>query len=237
MSTNNESIVFIPGLALTKAVFKSQCQALSAYSILIANTCEKPSLKGIAEQLLEEAPPQFSLVGHSMGGYVAMEIMRLAPERVKRLALLSTHAHTNTPEQLARRKKEIQLAQRGRFVKLNIAKYSSLVAPQNISNVKIRKAALEMAEEIGPDVFIAQQNALIRRPDHRGILRDIRCPTLIIVGIQDQVAPVSLANEMHSAIAGSKLELFENCGHLSPLECPEEVNGALIQWMQAPIVV
>lgn len=191
-----------------------------------------PTLEEIAEAVLANAPERFALAGLSFGGYIAMEIMRRAPERVDRLALLNTSARTDTPERRAERERMVKQAQVGRFVGVTSRLAGQFVHPDRAGETDLIETIQAMAQNVGRDGYIMQQRAILERPDARPGLGAISCPTLIVVGRQDSRTPVALHEEMHALIPGSQLVVIENCGHLSPMERPDEVVAAMTAWLR-----
>lgn len=226
-----EPIVFVPGLLCTEVLYAPQLGAFSDHPVMIGEHRRHDSIAGIATAILEAAPQRFALVGLSMGGYIAMEIMRQAPERVSRLALLDTAATPDTPEQTERRRQLIALAEGGKFDRIVPALYPSFVHANRRDDAVLRSTVEEMAAETGPEAFIRQQTAIMNRVDSRPGLAAIGCPTLVLVGDGDTLTPPEKAAEIHSLVSGSRLEIVADCGHLSTLERPEAVTQALKAWV------
>lgn len=225
-------LVLLPGLLTDERLWANQRAALAeAADIRVADLTRDDSMAGMAARLLADAPPRFALAGLSMGGYVALEVLRRAPERVAGLALLDTTARPDTPEQSARRTEALALARSGAFVRIMPALLPLLVHPDHLKDPAIGGLAREMAAAIGPDAFIRQQTAIMARPDSRPGLPAIACPTLVLVGRQDQITPPDRAEEMAEAIPGARLAVIEECGHLSALEQPAAVGAALAGWL------
>ena len=168
-----------------------------------------------------------------MGGYIALEIMRQAPDRVARLALLDTGARADTPEQTERRRVLMALAQSGRYAEIPDLAFPLYVHRDRRHDEALRQTVRTMAEETGLDAYLRQQTAILSRPDSRPALAAIRCPTLVLVGEGDEATPPELAREIAAGIAGSRLVLIPDSGHLSTLERPEAVTAALVAWMRA----
>lgn len=223
----SDPIVFIPGLLCTEALFAPQIVAFADRPIMVANHREHDSIKAIAASILNKAPARFSLIGLSMGGYIAMEILREAPERVGKVALLNTNARADTPEQSERRAFMIKLTREKGFRKIPHLLYPGFVHEQREHDEDLKAIVVEMATHTGPDAFIRQQTALINRPDARPRLQDITCPSLVLVGDGDRLTPPDLAREIHGHIPGSELVIIPGSGHLSPLEEPDQVTSVL----------
>jgi pimeloyl-ACP methyl ester carboxylesterase len=225
--------LLVPGLLNTARLYTEQIPTLWRYgAVMIADHRSDDSLEGIARRILADAPPRFGLIGLSMGGYVAMELCRRAPERIARLALMDTTARPDTPEQSARRRELIELTRAGHFAQIIGLLYPSLVHPQRVGDETLRELVLGMAREVGPEDFVCQQTAIINRPDSRPGLGAIACPTLVLVGDADQITPPDRAREIAAAIPGAHLVVVPQCGHLCALEQPERVSAALSDWLQ-----
>jgi pimeloyl-ACP methyl ester carboxylesterase len=226
------SLVLIPGLLCSDDLFGPQRLGLADYAqVSIARITGEATLEGMARSVLRAAPERFALAGLSLGGYVAFEVLRQAPERVTRLALLDTNARADRPEQIAQRQVLAGLARTLGVRATQAILLPFLLHPDRLGDIALRERVLKMADWVGPAAFARQQEAIIARPDNRPFLAGITCPTLIIVGAQDLMTPVKVAEELHSGIAGSRLEVIPDCGHLSTLERPEAVNAALRNWL------
>ena len=229
----NEPLVLIPGLSCDASLYGPQWPALApGRSILVAEHDRDDSLQAIAERLLEAAPQRFALCGLSMGGYVAFEVMRQAPQRVTRLALLDTSAKPATPETNAPREQMIALAERGAFDNVTTLIWQRLVAPARLTDEPLRLLVRAMAETVGADGFVRQQRAIMGRADSRDGLAAITVPTLVLVGEEDLITPPSEALEIAAGIGGrARLVTIPGCGHLSTLEAPDSVTRELLAWL------
>ena len=226
-------IVLIPGLLCSPRLYGEQLPALWRYgAVMVADHTRDDSMTGIARRLLGVAPRRFVLVGLSMGGYAAFEVMRTAPDRVAGLALLDTSARPDAPEQSERRRAQIALTQSGHFGDVLDPLFTSWVHRSRRSDQGLRQIVQRMAEESGPEVFVHQQTAIMTRPDSRSDLAAIRCPTLVLVGDGDEATPPDRASEIAHGIAGARLVVVPECGHLSTLERPEYVTRALVEWLE-----
>lgn len=226
-------ILLIPGLGCTPRLYAEQLPALWTFGpVTVADHRRADSMDAIARQILDTAPPRFALAGLSMGGYIALAIMRIAPERVVRLALLDTGARSDTPEASERRKAAIALAKAGKLDEINAMLWPVLVHKNRQGDAALKKIAGDMTLAAGAEAFVRQQTAIMTRPDSRPGLPAITCPTLILVGDGDQLTPPALSEEMASLIPGSRLVVVPDCGHLSTLERPEAVTQALVAWMK-----
>jgi pimeloyl-ACP methyl ester carboxylesterase len=229
-----DPILFVPGLLCTEALFAPQIAAFADRPIMVADHRRHDSIEAIAASILSQAPERFSLIGLSMGGYIAMEIMREAPERVGKLALLDTNARPDVGDQSERRRFLIDLTRKKGFAKVPHLLFPGFVHEKNEDNEELKSIVVEMAMDTGPDAFIRQQTALINRIDARPRLREIACPALVLVGDGDRLTPPEIAQEIHENIPGSELVTIEGSGHLSTLEAPGEVTAALRTFLNRP---
>ncbi|WP_315742387.1 alpha/beta fold hydrolase [Bradyrhizobium sp. SZCCHNR1075] len=231
--TETLPIVLVPGLICSPRIYAPLVPALWRHGpVMIANHIRDDSIGAIARRILSEAPPRFALAGHSMGGYIAFEIMRQAPERVAKLALLNTQARPDAPEAGARRRTMITRAREGEYQAIVDELAVNFVHPSRREDARLRRLVRDMADDVGVDGFVRQQTAMIARPDSRPTLTAIRCPTLVLTSDTDDMIPNSLSTEMADEIAGSWLVVLDNCGHLPQLEQPEETAQALVEWLR-----
>jgi pimeloyl-ACP methyl ester carboxylesterase len=222
-------VLLVPGLNCTSDLFVPQVKALEPrFRCHIADHGVADSLEAIAADILAKAPQRFALVGLSMGGYVAYEIIRQAPERVLRLALLDTRAEPDTEEDAERRRRTIALARGGQFEQLHGILWPRLVHPARLGEKPLEDTVIRMMRDTGAERFIRQQTAVLNRIDYRPVLRSIGVPTTIIVGAQDVIIPPEHAKALNRAIRGSLYVEIGDCGHLSSLERPEDVIGSLL---------
>ncbi len=227
-----ETLVLIPGLACTERLFGPQIEALMGdRDIVVADHTQDDSISRIAARLLAEAPERFSLAGLSMGGYVALEVMRQAPGRVARLALLDTSARPDTPEASQDRKRMIALAEAGRFEDIHSRLWPRLVHPDHQSDGPLNDEVFGMMRQTGAEAYIRQQRAIMGRPDSRPTLPGIEIPTLVLVGEGDAITPPDMAREMAEMIEWASLVVVPEAGHLSTLEQPGRVTEALRLWL------
>ncbi|MFZ1991262.1 MAG: alpha/beta fold hydrolase [Alphaproteobacteria bacterium] len=227
-------ILLVPGLACSPRLFAEQTPALWRFGpVMIADHTRGETMAEIASQILASVPPRFVLIGMSMGGYIAFEIVRQARDRVSKLALLDTSARADTPEATEQREAQIRIAQGGKFAQVIEAQFARMVHPSHRDNEDLKAIVRAMADDVGPEVFIRQQKAIITRPDSRPSLAAIRCPTLVIVGEADEITPPDRAAEMADGISGARLVTLRNCGHLTTHEDPQGVNRSLAALLQA----
>jgi pimeloyl-ACP methyl ester carboxylesterase len=227
-------IVLVPGLLCTPRLYLEQIPALWRVGpVTVADHTRDDSMSGIARRILSLAPPQFALVGLSMGGYVAFEMQRQAPGRILKLALLDTAARPDAPEQTEQRRRQIELAQSGGFDGISDLLFPRFVAAARQTDRALQDIVRAMARDTGPEAFVRQQTAIMNRADSRPGLVAIGCPTLVLVGEQDAVTPPDRAAEMAAAIPDVRRVIVPNCGHLSTLEQPEAVARALVSFLAA----
>ena len=230
---NKLPLVLVPGLLCDAALWRGQVEDLADIAQpWVADVMRDDSMTAMARRVLAEAPAgRFALAGLSMGGYVAQAIMREAPERVERLALLDTTAMADTAEQTARRRGLIDLAEKGDFKGVTPRLLPLFVHPDRLSDKPLTDAVMAMTERVGKDAFLRQQRAIMGRPDNRPNLPKIHCETVVICGRQDQMTPLPWNEEIASLIPGAKLEIIEDSGHLTTMERPWETSVALRQWL------
>lgn len=228
-----EPLVLVPGLSCNAALYAPQWPALAdGRPILVADHARDDTLSAIVERLLAAAPPRFALCGLSMGGYVAFEVLRQAPERVARLALLDTSAKPATPETNLPREQMIALAEKGAFDNVTTLLWQKLVAPARLAGEPLRLLVRRMADEVGVDGFVRQQKAIMQRPDSRPVLVGLSIPVLVLVGAEDEITPVAEARDIAGLVgARARLAIVSGCGHLSTLEAPEVVTAELLRWL------
>lgn len=231
MSSSAGPVVFLPGLLCDAALWRAQVDALADLAApVVADLTLDDTLGGMAERVLAAAPPRFSLVGLSMGGYVAFEILRRAPGRVARLALLATSAAPDSPERAERRRRAVRSLEHGRFMGVTARLLPQLVHESRVDG-PVGETVRAMAGRVGGPAFLRQQTAILGRPDSRPDLGRIRVPTLVAVGDADVLTPPAEAMDIHRGIAGSTHHVLQACGHLPALEKPAEVNALLRDWL------
>jgi pimeloyl-ACP methyl ester carboxylesterase len=227
-----QHLVLVPGLLCDAAMWEHQSRYLSETAeIKIADVTRSETMIGMAEAVLAMAPEKFALAGLSMGGYVSMEVMRRAPERVTKLALLDTSARSDTEEQSRRRNRFMQLTREGGFNEVISTLLPLLVHPDRMQDEPLCSNIKEMNRRAGPEVFMRQQAAIIGRPDSRNDLSRMKCPTLILCGRQDALTPLEVHEEMSSKIPKTRLAIIEDCGHMSTMERPRAVTALLRDWL------
>jgi pimeloyl-ACP methyl ester carboxylesterase len=216
-----QTLVLVPGLGSDVAVWRRTIATLGDdYLGLVGDTLSDDSLQGMARRILDQAPRSFALAGVSMGGMVALEMMKAAPDRVTQLALVDTNARPDTFRQkIYRRLANAAVGATKDFNRLAQRNLGSLVHPSTAKDV--RAELVEMSARVGAKTYIRQNRAVTARGDLRKVLPNIAIPTAVIVGQDDQMTPVALSQEIHTLAPGSTLHVIPDCGHLPPIEKPE----------------
>lgn len=229
---NRHDLLLLPGLLCDARLWRDPVAALAGLAdCQVADLTRDDTLHGMARRALEQAPPRFALAGLSMGGYVAFEILRLAPERVTRLALFDTSARPDTPEAARRRRGLMALTRTGQFRGVTPRLLPSLLHPDAVDG-PLGHEVRAMADRVGREAFLRQQLAILHRPDSRPLLPTIAVPTLVAVGEQDILTPPELAEEMAAGIPGARLARIDGAGHLPTMERPEAASALLRGWLE-----
>lgn len=224
--------LLVPGLNCSARVFAAQIPALwQAGPVTVADHRQGDSITAIAESILAAAPPRFALAGFSLGGYIALEMLRLAPQRVDRLALLATNARPDEPEQRAKREQRIAVVEAGGFENDLVAQFPNAVHPDHATDKRLFENYRATALDAGPEVFVRHTRAIIERRDQRALLPTVRGPALVVAGDNDQLMPPALTDELAAAIPDARLVTIAACGHYLPLEQPERLTAALLDWL------
>ena len=226
-------IVLITGQLLTDAVWQPLLEAWSDREVIVADNRSDDTIDGFAQRLLDRAPPTFVLIGHAMGGFVAFEVMRRAPERVAQLILISTLASADGPAQTARRQGYIDLVTSGRFDQVVEERIPILFPEEKRSDGRLLGIARQMAADTGAETFLAQQRAIMARIDSRPRLSEVTVPTLLIWGEKDGITSRAHHDEIADAIPGARLEVVPGAGHLPMIEAPEVVTALLTDFIDA----
>ena len=225
----SDPILFLPGLLCDERLWRDQLPHFPGS--VVADLTQDSLIDDMAARALGLLPGRFAVCGLSMGGYVAQAIMRLAPSRVTRLALLDTSARPDTPEQSRRRRGLMAMTRGNRFRGVTPKLLPQLLHPDRLSDQSLCQDVLDMAERVGRDAFLRQQQAILSRIDSRPFLAQITCPTLVGVGAADALTPPAMAEEIASLIPAANLVQFSLCGHLPPMERPDDVNEILRNWL------
>lgn len=233
MSTK-PALVMLPGLLNDKRVFAPQIAALQSRAAIVApELWHVDTIEAMVDLVLQAAPPTFALAGFSMGGYVALEVFKRAPKRVRRLALIDTSSRAETPEGKRRREALIAQTKLGRWRGITQLMLPLLVHPDKVKDKALVASLQAMAMTVGGEGYANQQRAIIGRRDNRKLLGKINVPSIVVCGLDDQVTPLELSEEIAAGIKGSRLITLERCGHVSPLEQPAGVTTALREWLFA----
>lgn len=230
---SHANVLILPGLLEDADAFSEVISGTADLTTcIVADLTRADTIAGLAQHALEQAPDgPILLAGHSMGGYVALEILRQAPERIGRLALLNTHARPDTAEATENRRRLMALADRDFEGAIN-ALMPKLMTPHHLEDPVLTGIIGAMALGVGKDAFKRQQAAIIGRIDSRPSLKRIRCPTLVIAARNDGLMPVELLEELAHGIPGARLAIVEDCGHMAPIEQPEKVVELLREWIR-----
>jgi pimeloyl-ACP methyl ester carboxylesterase len=224
-------ILLIPGLNCSPRLYAAQLPALWRLgSVIVADHRRGETMAEIARLILAAAPGRFRLGGFSMGGYLALEIMRQAAGRVVKLALIDTSARPEAPTQTERRNQLIAFAEEGRMRDVMDVLWQMMVDPSRLAEAGLRAEMDAMADETGTEAFIRQERAIIGRADSRPLLGEIKCPLLMICGETDRITPPSHAAEIASGVSGARLAMVAGSGHMSPMEKPEEIARLLVEF-------
>ncbi len=225
-------IILIPGLLGSPRLYAEQIPALWRLGpVTVATHTLDDSMGGIAKRILANSPIRFVLAGLSMGGYVCFEILRQAPKRVAKLILLDTSARPDAPEQSGQRRLQIEMARSRGLGEIGDGLFPRLVHARRWGDASLRRICRAMEQDVGVEGFVNQQTAVIGRPDSRPGLAAIRCPALVIVGDGDVLTPPEFAEEIANGIAGARLSVIRDSGHLSPLEQPGAVSKSMVEFL------
>lgn len=225
-------LVLLPGLLCDAELWRHQIDHLQAVADpIVADLTEHDSMEAMAASVLDAAPEKFALAGLSMGGYVAQAVLRLAPERVLRLALLDTNFHADTNAQKTRRRDMMGLAEKGDFKGVTPRLLPSLIHEDRLDDEALVNAVMGMAERVGQEAFLRQERAILNRKAGHDVLKQVRSPTLVLCGAEDALTPRHLHEEMAELLLQSNLVVVADCGHLSTMERPQAVTDAMIAWL------
>jgi pimeloyl-ACP methyl ester carboxylesterase len=227
-------LVLLPGMMCDGRLFAPQISALSAtHEVIVGDLTGASDVDALAGHILKTAPQRFALAGLSMGGIVAMAIMAAAPDRIERLALLDTNPRAEMPEVKARRGPQIAAVRAGGLERVMREELKPNYLAEGQGRGAILDLCMDMARDLGPEVFERQSIALRDRPDRQDVLRAVRVPALVLCGAEDALCPPERHELMHALIPGSRLVVVEGAGHLPTLERPDETTAALAEWLAA----
>ncbi|WP_371226637.1 alpha/beta fold hydrolase [Roseovarius sp. 2305UL8-3] len=234
----SEPLVFLPGMMCDARLFGPQLAALSPdYTLTVAPITKGDRVEEIASGLLDTLPRKFAVAGHSMGGVVAMELLRRAPDRITRIALMATNALAETPQSAADYEPLIIKARSAPLADV----VPEIMPPDHLAPGPYRGEVMalltDMAENIGASVIVRQVKALQRRRDQQAVLRRCKVPALVLCGAYDGMTPVKRHSFMAELIPYAELKVIEGAGHLPTLEQPEATTQALLDWLKQPYVL
>jgi pimeloyl-ACP methyl ester carboxylesterase len=230
--TDRPALLLLPGLLCDARLWRDQADALAdGADIAVADVTADEDVEAMARRAMALMPDRFALAGLSMGGYVALAILRIAPERVTRLCIFDSSARPDTEEQSRRRRGLIALTRAGRFRGVTPRLLPQLVHPDRLGDAALTGEIMAMAERVGKEAFIRQQRAILSRPDSRPLLPGLAMPCTIAVGEADQLTPPAHAREMATLIPGAELRVLAGCGHLPPMEDPDAATRILRDWL------
>ena len=222
----------VPGMMCDERIFSPQIEELSKnLEVTVADISSFPTVRELASDLLKKAPKSFSLLGHSMGGIVAMEIYSQEPNRIEKLILMDTNPKAELDEVKLKREPQIKDVREGKLLEVmrDEMKPNYLAESENKSSVL--DVCMDMALSLGPDVFINQSRALQKRADQQNTIQSINIPVLIMCGSEDKLCTVERHEMMHNMISDSDLKIINNAGHMPTLEQPRETTEVLKEWL------
>lgn len=229
----SDALVLLPGMMCDHRLFAPQINALDQrYTIITPDLVGADTMAGLAQLILDDLPDRFALAGLSMGGILAMEMIRQAPERVTRLALMDTNPFAEAKDRQALREAQINTVRAGGLKQIMRDEMKPLYLADTPNRTAILDLCMAMALTLGDDVFVQQSRALASRPDQAQTLRQVNVPTLILHGAEDILCPPERHHAMHDLIEGSELVTIKAAGHLPCLEQAEETTTALKRWLE-----
>lgn len=219
-------LVLLSGLLSNRVVWQHQIEHLSDIADIHVISPSQNTPKKMVQAILDEAPPKFALVGHSMGGWLCLEVMKVIPSRITKLCLMNTTSRLDSEEKKAIRQKLIHQAENGKFPEI-----ARDLAAHFVFNPLVKNDVEKMFLEVGKDAFIRQESAMLAKSETQSILSQITCPTLVIHAMHDAVFSLAEHQELANQIRGAQLAIVENSGHMSPLEKPEIITALLKSWL------
>lgn len=232
--SNNHPLLLLPGMMLDHGLWQKMMPQLSSISpIIYADLSLDATIEAMAKRALSHSPSRFTLVGFSMGGFVARAIMRIAPERVERLILIASSVRPDSPDTLSNKEKIAAglSLHPGRFRGLGQKVISASLSPQNENDETLHQIIKEMSVRVGEKGYLHQ--LMLKRPDDKHRLAEYKCPTLVIAARKDRLRTVEESKEMANAIPGAKLVIIEESGHMIPLEQPGPLLKVISEWLEA----
>lgn len=222
----------VPGMMCDERIFSPQIEALSQnLEVTIADISNFSSVRELASDVLKKAPKKFSLLGHSMGGIVAMEIYSQAPDRIEKLILMDTNPKAELDEVKLKREPQIREVNKGKLLEVMRDEMKPNYLAESENKTSVLSVCMDMALNLGPDVFINQSRALQSRLDQQNTIQSIKIPVLILCGSEDKLCPVERHEMMHNMITDSDLKIINNAGHMPTLEQPRETTEVIKEWL------
>jgi pimeloyl-ACP methyl ester carboxylesterase len=235
LSSSHARLILLPGLLCDARIFARQVDAFpDAFAINGFGTLR--TLQAMARHALDQVEGSLSLLGHSMGARVALEMLRLAPERIERIALVSTGVHDRRAGEAEKRHALLDLGRTHGAEALVDRWLPPMVAPEHRQDARLMEYLRKMCVDLGVDAFAAQIAALLARPDVETLLPTIQCPTLVAVGEEDNWSPPAQHQAIAAAIPGAQLVVVAGAGHMLPAEAPDALNDAIATWLAMPII-
>ena len=230
-------LLLLPGSLCNQLLFQPQIDFFKGHrEVIVANFFNCDSVEAMAAKVLNEAPAEFALAGLSMGGIVAFEMFRQAPQRIKRIAFLDTNPRGELPKNVSIRHQQINDIAQGSVETLKTFVSQQLMPKYAFDpeqRLRLEPLVMEMALDVGAVEFMNQWRALASRTDSWSTLKDIRCPALILCGVHDALSNEKLHRDMALEIKHARLDIIDEAGHLSTLDAPEQVNQALENWLNS----
>ena len=222
----------VPGMMCDERIFSPQIEELSQnLEVTIADISNFSSVRELASDVLKKAPKKFSLLGHSMGGIVAMEIYSQEPNRIEKLILMDTNPKAELDEVKLKREPQIREVNKGKLLEVMRDEMKPNYLAESENKRSVLNVCMDMALTLGPDVFINQSRALQSRLDQQNTIQSIKIPVLIMCGSEDKLCPVERHEMMHNMITDSDLKIINNAGHMPTLEQPRETTEVIKEWL------
>ena len=222
----------VPGMMCNERIFSPQIEELSKnLEVTVADISNFSSVSELASDVLKKAPKSFSLLGHSMGGIVAMEIYSQEPKRIEKLILMDTNPKAELDEVKLKREPQIREVNKGKLLEVMRDEMKPNYLAESENKRSVLNVCMDMALTLGPDVFINQSRALQSRLDQQNTIQSIKIPVLIMCGSEDKLCPVERHEMMHNMISDSDLIIINNAGHMPTLEQPRETTEVIKEWL------
>ena len=225
-------VVMIPGMMCDERIFAHQIKELGTDTeVYIADISKYSSIQELASDVLENSPPKFFLVGHSMGGIVAMEMCSQEPDRIEKLVIMDSNPKPELEETKIKREPQIRNVISGNLAQVMKEEMKPNYLADSYKQKDILNTCMEMALTLGPEVFVRQSRALQGRDDQQSTLEDLDIPVLIMCGSEDKLCSLEKHELMHNIINDSKLEVVMGAGHMPTLEQPQKTTEVIKSWL------